>query len=107
MISKRMPAVAAKWALLIGFVGIAGGYFFPPFTHYVDRMHEFHFLGAVFAALMAIMFAIRMLSPTAIAWQQQDSKAVDLQPWRHARWVGGLLVVLVIAIYAAFANPSS
>ncbi|NQU50101.1 MAG: solute:sodium symporter family transporter [Planctomycetes bacterium] len=107
MISKYMPAVAAKWALLVGFVSIAGGYFFPPFAHYVNRIHEFHFLGVVFAALVAIMFAIRLYRPTAIAWQQHDSNAVDLQPWRHARWVGGLLLVLVISIYAAFANPSS
>ena len=107
MISKYMPAMAAKWALLVGFVSIAGGYFFPPFAHYVNRIHEFHFLGVVFAALVAIMFAIRIYRPTAIAWQQQDSNAVDLQPWRHARWVGGLLLVLVISIYAAFANPSS
>jgi solute:Na+ symporter, SSS family len=106
MVSKRLPAIAANLALTLGVIAIPTGYFVPALAKHVDAMHEFHFLGAVFASLVILMLAIRAAAPTADAWQQTQSQAVDLQPWRHARWVGAVLVGLVVGIYAWFADTS-
>src|SRR5690606_15218209 len=47
MANRRTPAIGAQWALLFGFIVIAIGYFVPPFSGWVNAMHEFHFLGIV------------------------------------------------------------
>ena len=106
MLTRRVPAIAAKIALVAGFVVIAGGYFISPFDQLVAAMHEFHFLGAVFALLVVIMLVIGKLKPTATAWVHEDAKAVDLTPWPRAKLAGGILLVLVFAIYATFADFS-
>ena len=33
-----------------------------------------------------------------------DAKAIDMTPWRPAYWIGGALLVVVIAIYASMAK---
>ena len=76
--------------------------FVPPFTGWVDTMNEFHFLGAVFALLLATMLLIRALRPLERDFIQQDVRAVDMTPWKHALVAGSVLVVAVCAIYAAF-----
>ncbi len=106
MLSRRVPAVAAKVALVAGFTLIAGGYFIPPFDGWVAALHEFHFLGAVFALLVITMLVIGQLRPTPKAWEHVDAGAVNLTPWKHARLVGVGLLVLVFLIYAAFADFS-
>lgn len=106
MLSRRVPAFAAKIALVAGFVVIAGGYFISPFDEMVAAMNEFHFLGAVFALLVVIMLVIGQVKPTAEAWIHKDAKAVDLTPWPLAKITGGILLVMVFAIYAAFADFS-
>ncbi len=106
MLSKRVPAVAAKLALIAGFVMIAVGYFVPPFDHLVAAMHEFHFLGAVFALLVVTMLVIGKLKPSPEAWVHVDAKAVDITPWKHAKIAGVILILCVFAIYAAFADFS-
>jgi SSS family solute:Na+ symporter len=106
MLSRRVPAVAAKVALVAGFASIALGYFVPAVTVMVERMHEFHFLGAVFVSLVAIMLIFGKVRPRAEAWQQQHSGDVELTPWEYARPMGAVLVVIVLLIYVAFADFS-
>jgi SSS family solute:Na+ symporter len=106
MLTKRVPALAAKVALVAGFGIIAIGYFVPPFDGYVTALHEFHFLGVVFALLVAAMLLIGKLKPSPAAWVHADAKAVDTTPWRHAKITGAILILLVFAIYAAFADFS-
>jgi SSS family solute:Na+ symporter len=104
MLARRVPPMAAKVALIVGFGVIAVGYFVPPFDRWVEAMHEFHFLGAVFAALVATMLAIGTLRPQAQAWEHRHSGDVDITPWPHARLVGAILLIAVVLIYAAFAD---
>jgi len=104
MLSKRVPPLAAKVGLIAGFVLIAIGYFVPPFTGWVDAMNEFHFLGAVFALLLAAMMVIRLVAPLERVFVQTDVRAVDMTPWKHALFAGGALVAIVGIIYSAFAE---
>ena len=80
--------------------GTATRYFAP------DVMHTFHFLGATFVLLIAIMLAWGAASPRPEPWVHQDAKAVDLTPWKGSVPAGIALVVLVVAIYAVFADFS-
>jgi hypothetical protein len=69
-------------------------------------MHEFHFLGIVFCWLLILMLVIGELYPTATEFEQQDVGAVDMTPWRMAKPVGLVLIVIVFMIYALFADFS-
>lgn len=103
MLSKRIPPLAAKLGLIVGFLLVAAGYFVPPFNKIPAAMNEYHFLGAVFGFLIVMMIIIGKLRPTARAFVQVDVKAVDLTPWRPAVFVGAMLGVIVLAVYVFFA----
>ncbi len=104
MLSKRVPALAAKVALIVGFATIALGYFV--FDEWVAKIHEFHFLGLVFASLVVLMLLIGKSHPRAEAYVQQDSGAVDLTPWAGAKPAGLCLVLFVLGLYLYFADFS-
>jgi len=106
MLTKRVPAIAAKIALLAGFVLIAVGYFVAPFDKIVASLHEFHFLGIVFSWLVILMLVIGEVAPRETEFEQQDIGAVDMTPWKHARTVGLILIAIVFAIYITFADFS-
>jgi solute:Na+ symporter, SSS family len=106
MLSKRVPAKAAKIALIAGFTVIAVGYFVPPFDKIVASMHEFHFLGIVFAYLVILMMIMGEVNPRDEEFVQEDVKAVDMTPWKHAKICGGILTAIVILIYIIFADFS-
>jgi solute:Na+ symporter, SSS family len=71
-----------------------------------DYIHDFHFLGIVFGLLVALMLVIGAVNPRETAWIQEDVKAVDMTPWKHATKACIVLVVVVLAIYAFFADFS-
>jgi SSS family solute:Na+ symporter len=98
--------VAAKIGLVAGFVLIAVGYFVPPFDLIVASLHEFHFLGIVFAWLVILMLVIGEIAPRETEFVQQDVGAVDMTPWRYARAAGVVLIAIVLMIYVTFADFS-
>ena len=106
MLTKRVPAIAARIALLAGFIMIGIGYFISPFDKMVEKMHEFHFLGAVFAVLVLAMLIIGKIMPRKEDFVQEDVKAVDINPWKYAKITGAILVIIVILIYAKYADFS-
>ena len=64
----------------------------------------FHYMGAVFALLVALQLTLAKLGLRRdTAYEQVDVGAVDLTPWRPAPIVGGLLVALAIGVYVALA----
>lgn len=106
MLTRRVPAVAANAALIAGFVAIAVGYFYPAAARRVDEMHEFHFLGAVFVALVVLMLAIGRAAPRAEPWKHVYSGDVELVPWKLARPIAFGLVAFVLAVYVFLADTS-
>ena len=106
MLARRVPAVAAKVALVVGFAVMALGYFVPPLAVYVERMHAFHFQGAVFVLLVVVMLAIGAARPLPEAWQQRYSGDVEMTPWKYAKPMGIVLIIIVFMIYAVFADFS-
>ncbi|MEX0770391.1 MAG: solute:sodium symporter family transporter [Balneolaceae bacterium] len=106
MTGRRIPPLAAKYALVVGCLGIAIGYFVPPFNGWVATLTEFHFLGLAFAILVGLMLVIGYLKPLPEAWEQEYTKDVDLTPWKYVLPASGVLVVIVIWIYVNFADFS-
>ena len=104
MFSKRVPAVAANAALLLGLGAIAVGYFVYPKVF--ESIHEFHYLGCVAVALVVLMLAIRVVAPRQEAFEQQPSGDVDLTPWPWAKPVGAVILLTVLSIYGYFADFS-
>ncbi|MCG6155450.1 solute:sodium symporter family transporter [Rubinisphaera sp. ICM_H10] len=106
MVTRRVPSVAAKIALVVGFIVLVCGNFVPPFTTIVASMHNFQFLGVVFAWLVVLMLIIGELRPRAEEFVQEDVGAVDMTPWGLAKPVGLLLIAIVFTIYISFADFS-
>jgi SSS family solute:Na+ symporter len=106
MLTRNVPAVAAKTALVVGFVVIACGYFVPPLALIVDSLHEFHFQGIVFAYLVIMMLVMGEIRPHVAASQHVEPAPIDMTPWRHARPAGLVLLALVLTIYVTFADLS-
>jgi SSS family solute:Na+ symporter len=106
MLTNRVPSLAAKLGLIVGFCVIPIGYFVYPFNHIVASIHEYHFLGIVFAWLVVLMLVIGAVKPRETEFVQQDVRAVDMTPWPWAKPVGLLLIVAVFLIYASFADFS-
>jgi SSS family solute:Na+ symporter len=108
MFTKKVPAIAANLALIIGFYSIAAGYFVTPIADFLSAngVHEFHFLGVVFAGLILFMAVFRMIAPLKTAWVHEASGDVDLTPWKYAWPLGIGIAVSVLALYIAFADTS-
>ncbi|MEW4490828.1 solute:sodium symporter family transporter [Thalassoglobus sp. JC818] len=106
MLSKKVPALAAKVTLIASFIAICLGYFTPQGDAFVESLHTFHFLGLVFAGSVALMLVIGALKPRETPWEQQYSGDVDLTPWPLAKPVGIALILFVAAVYAYFADLS-
>lgn len=74
---------------------------------WLTRIGEFHFLGIVFAVLVALMLVWGAVAPRAVPWEQSRTVEVDLTPWRWAFPAGLGMVAVVVAIYLTFADPSA
>ncbi|MBL4886334.1 MAG: solute:sodium symporter family transporter [Planctomycetaceae bacterium] len=106
MASKKVPAVAANVALIVGFTAIALGYFVPSLAIWVERLNGFHFLGLVFISLILLMMIIGNIAPRKTPWVQVVTNDIDLTPWKPAIPVGIVLVLIVVGIYITFADIS-
>ncbi|MEZ6120953.1 MAG: hypothetical protein R3C28_30895 [Pirellulaceae bacterium] len=105
--------VASASAYECGECGIAAGLlhnhcrlFCPGAKEIAAMVHEFHFLGIVFATLVILMFIAGTVTPRAEPWVQTYSQDVDLTPWKWAVPAGVTLVVIVLGLYIYFANPA-
>jgi solute:Na+ symporter, SSS family len=117
MFTRRVPAIAANIALVLGVATIAFVYFAPTLAGPLATIPGFHFLGLVFVCLVALMLAIGAFAPRAVAAPAPDapdhSEAVDIpytseyavpmEPWPGTIPAGIALVTIVLGIYAWFA----
>ncbi len=106
MLHRRVPSVAGSVGLVAGVVLIALGYFLPDSINPVTllKIHEFHFLGMMFALLVVVMIAIGFVAPRANPWELSSGNTIDMTPWKNAKWASLALVLIVLAIYIGFAR---
>jgi len=105
LLTRRVPAVAGTVGLLGGVALISLGYFLPASINPVTQLgiHEFHFLGIVFALLIGVMLLIGKLSPRPTEWELVSDTPIDMTPWKNAKWASIALVFVMILIYVLFA----
>ncbi len=106
MLNRRVPSCAGVTGLVLGLVIIPAGYFHPPFKEFLKEhgIHEYHFLGIVFALLVLVMNLIGWVRPRPEPWVLVSRNRIDLTPWKNAKWAATALALLVVGIYAAFAG---
>ena len=106
MITKKVPAAAAKTTLISGIVIIAIGYFIPPFAGWVNAMGQFHFVACVFVLMLATMAIWGKVAPMPIPYEEKDAKVTDLTPWKYLTPVSIGLLIIVALIYVSIADFS-
>lgn len=121
MLNKRVPSWSAFTAMAIGTVSlIAILILYPMFAEqkpdassgemvnssFADLVgfSNFHTMGIVFAVLVLIQLVASKVSPRPTAWVLETNTPIDMTPWKGAKWASLVLIVLVVAIYAAFAK---
>ncbi len=106
-LTKRVPAIAAKIAIVLGSVVYSiltfivkplveeGGGTYP---------HFLHVLAVLFVFNVILMLVIGKLIPRDEPYEIEYTKKVAIDPWKYAIPVGGVICALVIILYIAFAR---
>jgi SSS family solute:Na+ symporter len=104
-LTKRIPAIAAKVAIFsgVGFYLIYLGLKY--FVVGEDALpHYLHVMAILFVLNVIIMFVIGKWKPRIEPFILDYTRQVDIQPWKLVKPVGLGIVVLVVFIYAYFAQ---
>lgn len=124
-VTKRVPPIAAKIGLLSGSILYIISEFWirPNKLQAVEMMvdeqnitdtatialmeanaypHFLHIMAILFVLNVVIMLLIGKMQPMATPYEQQFTKEVDIEPWKHAKIVGGVITVIVIGVYIYF-----
>lgn len=95
----RIPALAAKAALLFGIVS------YIVINYLVD--FDFHFLYVLFVTFcinVVLMLTLGWLKPRETPFRFKDAFAVDMQPWRHTKIAAVGVLLGMIGVYAGLAQ---
>ncbi|NUU65986.1 solute:sodium symporter family transporter [Enterobacteriaceae bacterium BIT-l23] len=95
----RIPALAAKAALLFGIVS------YIVINYLVD--FDFHFLYVLFITFcinVVLMLILGWWKPRETAFRFNDAFAVDMQPWRHTKIAAVGVLLGMIGVYAGLAQ---
>ena len=105
MLNPHVPGKAAFSALILGLVLLLAKYFIPGVEPAFDKLfHNFHFLGIVFVILVAFMWIWGAIAPRESEWKLEADTPIDLTPWKGAKWASLGLLIIVVAMYASFAD---
>ncbi len=103
MLTKRVPAVAAKIALVSGVVlYILSQFVIKNIYGAEDYPHFLHVMAILFLFNVAIMLWIGKKNPREKAYIQRDIQAVDMTPWALAKPVGIVVFMIVVSTYVIF-----
>jgi SSS family solute:Na+ symporter len=97
LFTKRVPAVAAKFAIIFGSVVYLILAFVMPVS-----INEFHLQGIIFALTMLGVFVITTAKPRPEPFVQEHSGDVDITPWRFAYPAAAVTVIGAISTYLFF-----
>ena len=106
-LTKRVPAIAAKIAIVLGSVlyGISQFVLNPMMTKDGgDYPHYLHIMAILFIFNVLLMLLIGKLQPRKDDYVQEYTKQVDITPWKLVVPVGIAIAVFVILIYVYFAQ---
>ncbi|WP_420379580.1 solute:sodium symporter family transporter [Gilvibacter sp.] len=124
-LTKRVPALAAKIGLLSGsLLYILSQFIMQP--HFVGKAledaaargitdaeqlaaieagaypHFLHVMAILFVLNTLIMLAIGKWKPRETPYVQKYTEQVDIEPWKHVKLAGAIVVIIVIGTYVYF-----
>lgn len=94
--TKRVPACAPKITLVVHVILYSISKFLPLNVHYL------YVLSVLFPVDLALMLLIGKLKPRAADFILEDSKAVDLTPWKYVKPAALTCFILMLCVYALF-----
>lgn len=98
-VTKRVPAIAAKVALVF-FVGTYAilQLWIKPDLNFLYQ------LAILFVISCAIMLIIGKIKPRETPYVMEIRNVVDIEPWEHRHAAGGVVVFLMISMYIVFSK---
>ncbi|MDY0779521.1 solute:sodium symporter family transporter [Tenacibaculum sp. IB213877] len=125
LLTKKVPAIAAKIGLLSGsFLYVISEFFVRPYLvnkalHNIQTAknvtpedikiitaqaypHFLHIMAVLFLLNILIMLAIGKLYPQKEAYKQAFTNNVDITPWKYTKLIGLIICIIVIVIYIYF-----
>jgi SSS family solute:Na+ symporter len=64
--------------------------------------HFLHIMGILFVINIAVMLIIGKLYPKQVVYVPVVTEEIDVTPWKHAKTVGIIIVILVVSTYFIF-----
>lgn len=103
-LTKYVPAIAAKIAIISGVVLYSLGQFIiKPFVVGSDNYpHFLHVMAILFVLNVTIMLIIGKFYPRSEPFKLEFTKQVDITPWKHLKTAGIGICIVVIGIYIYF-----
>ncbi len=104
-LTKHVPALAAKVAMLIGVVMYSISQFV--LKDYVisgggEYPHYLHIMAIIFLFNIGVMLLIGKLRPREVAYVQNYTEQVDITPWKPVKMYGIIITIIVISTYFIF-----
>jgi SSS family solute:Na+ symporter len=105
-LTKYVPAIAAKVAIVVGVILYSFSQFF--LKDYVidnggEYPHFLHMMAILFVFNIGLMLLIGKLKPRAEAYVQNYTEQVDITPWKPVKLMGIIITLIVISTYFIFA----
>ena len=103
-LTKYVPAIAAKIAIILGAVlYFISQFILKPYVVGEENYpHFLHVMAILFVMNICIMLLIGKLKPRMEAFSLQYSEQVDITPYRYAKIIGSAVVLIVILSYVYF-----
>ncbi|MDT8862568.1 solute:sodium symporter family transporter [Alkalihalobacillus sp. MEB130] len=94
--SKRVPAYAGKVVIVVHIV------LYSLSKVFLADVNFLYVLSILLAVDIFVMLVLGRVDPRKTPFVLNDSKKVDLTPWKHAKAFSAVLVVIMLGVYAFF-----
>ncbi|WP_046744417.1 solute:sodium symporter family transporter [Kordia zhangzhouensis] len=103
-LTKRVPSKAANIAIILGAIlYIISQFILKPYVFGKDNYpHFLHIMAILFIINIIIMLLIGKSAPRKIAYEQRCTNEVDITPWKLAKPIGVLIILIVISTFIYF-----
>ncbi len=101
-LTKRVPAIAAKIAILSGVILYTISQFVLAPMYGPDYPHFLHVMAILFVFNVLLMLVIGKLYPRSTDFVQVHTKQVDITQWKYVKPVGLIIVLIVVSTYIYF-----
>lgn len=103
-LTKRVPAIAAKVAIILGAVLYAISQFIlKPYVFGDESYPNFlHVMAILFVMNIIIMLIIGQLKPRTTDFELAYSEEVDITPYKYVKQVSLVILIIVVSSYVYF-----